>query len=112
MMACATLITLAFAIAVPAQQAQSSFIGLITDSECSNADHSKMRMEPTDPGCVKACISEHGASYVLYDSKTKTTYSLTDQRTPARFVGKRVIVSGKLDATTKTIRVAGIKPAS
>jgi len=48
----------------------------------------------------------HGALYVLYDGKE--VYTLSDQRTPEKFAGKKVMVAGTLDAKTKTIRVDSI----
>jgi hypothetical protein len=74
------------------------------------ADHSRMRMGPTDAECVRACISAHGASYVLYDGKD--IYTLSDQRTPERFAGQKVAVVGALDANTKTIKVESITAAN
>ncbi|PYQ73720.1 MAG: hypothetical protein DMG01_22010 [Acidobacteria bacterium] len=37
-------------------------------------------MGPTDAECTIACISAHGATYVLYDGKE--VYTLSDQRMP------------------------------
>ncbi|HMD37492.1 MAG TPA: hypothetical protein VKH42_21100 [Vicinamibacterales bacterium] len=102
----AILIVLALAAAA-ADQRQQTFAGVITDSECSSADHSHMRMGPTDAECVKACISEHGASYVLYDGKN--SYTLSDQKMAERFAAKKVVVAGTLDPKTKRIQVASIK---
>jgi hypothetical protein len=89
-----------------AGQGKQTFTGVITDSECSTADHSHMRMGPTDAECVSACISEHGASYVLFDGKN--VYALSDQKTPERFAAKKVTITGSLDAKRKTIRVDSI----
>ncbi|HUR32320.1 MAG TPA: DUF5818 domain-containing protein [Vicinamibacterales bacterium] len=86
-----------------------SFTGTITDSECSDANHARMRMGETDPECVKACVDAHGASLVLYDGTT--TFALTDQKTPAPFAGRRVTVTGTLDAKTKTITIEKIVAA-
>jgi len=68
-----------------------------------------MRMGPTDAECTKACVDVHGASYVLYDGKQ--AYTLSDQKAPEKFAGKKVIVSGTLDAKTKTIQVDSITAA-
>jgi hypothetical protein len=87
-------------------QAKQTFTGTITDGMCSNADHSHMRMGPTDAECTEACVSEHGASYVLYDGKE--VYTLSDQRAPAKFAGRKVTVTGQLDPKTKLIHVDGI----
>ena len=92
--------------AAPAKQ---TFRGTITDSVCDKADHSQMRMGPTDAECAKACISDHGALYVLYDGKD--AYTLSDQRTSEKFAGQKVNVTGTLDAKTKTIQVDSITAA-
>lgn len=99
------LIIAAFAAA----QGKRKFTGTITDSMCAEADHSRMRMGPTDAACVIACIDAHGAQYVLYDGKQ--AYTLSDQKTPEKFAGKRVTVVGMLDAKTKTIQVDSITAA-
>src|SRR6185503_6452083 len=70
-----------------AGQGERRFTGVITDTECSTADHSHMRMGPTDAECVKACVSEHGATYVLFDNKN--VYALSDQKTPEKFAARK-----------------------
>jgi hypothetical protein len=85
------------------------FTGTITDSMCANADHSHMRMGPTDADCTVACADAHGAAYVLYDGKE--AYTLSDQRTPEKFAGQKVTVTGTLDAKTKKIQVDSITVA-
>ncbi len=92
--------------AVPGKQ---TFTGTITDNMCVKADHSQMRMGPTDAECTNACISVHGATYVLYAGKD--TYTLSDQKAPERFAGQKVKVVGTLDAKTKTIQVDSIGAA-
>jgi hypothetical protein len=96
----------ALVLVFAAGQTRQTFTGVITDSECSTADHSQMRMGPTDAGCVEACISEHGASYVLYDGKN--VYALSDQKMATKFAAKKVRVTGTLDAKRKTIHVDAI----
>jgi len=86
-----------------AAQGQRTFTGVITDSMCATADHSRMRMGPTDAECTIACVLAHGALYVLYDGKE--VYTLSDQQKPEKFAGKKVTVRGTLDAKTKTIRM-------
>src|SRR5215475_3320365 len=92
-----------------AAQGKQNFTGTITDSMCAEGDHSRMRMGSTDAECTTACVSAHGALYVLYDGKQ--TYTLSDQDTPEKFAGKKVTVSGTLDAKTMTIRVESITAA-
>ncbi|HEX4133502.1 MAG TPA: hypothetical protein VHY84_02675 [Bryobacteraceae bacterium] len=84
-------------------------IGVITDSMCATGDHSQMKMGPTDGECTKACVDVHGALYVLYNGKD--AYTLSDQKTPEQFAGKKVKVTGTVDATKKSIQVTSITAA-
>ena len=101
-----SLLAVAALSAAPGKQ---TFTGIITDDMCGNADHSQMRMGPTDAECTVACISAHGATYVLYDGTQ--IYTLSDQRTPERFAARKVRVVGMLNAKTRTIQVESIRPA-
>jgi len=103
------LIAVLFALMVSAQ-GHAGFTGVITDSMCENGDHSAMRMGPTDADCTKACVEDHGAAYVLYDGKN--AYFLDDQKTPEKFTGKKVVITGTLDTAKKTIHVDKIVLAS
>jgi hypothetical protein len=103
------LLIAAVIAALEAAPAKQKFTGTITDSMCSQADHSQMKMGPTDADCTKACVDIHGAMYVLYDGKQ--AYTLSDQKTPANFAGKKVTVTGTLDSKTKTIQVDSIAAA-
>jgi len=98
-----SLLAITVLAAAPGKQ---TFTGVITDTMCPTADHSQMRMGPTDAECTKACVSIHGATYVLYDGKN--VYELSDQKTPEMFAAKKVKVTGALDAKTKTIKVDSI----
>lgn len=105
-----TLANLLAAAALSAAPAAQTFSGVVTDSMCAMGDHSGMRMGPTDAQCTTACVVAHGATYVLYDGRM--TYVLSDQRTPEKFAGMKVKVTGTLDAKTKTIRVETMSAAS
>ena len=101
-----SLLIIAAPAAAPGKQ---TFTGTITDSMCAQADHSGMRMGPTDTECTIACVSAHDAMYVLYDGKE--AYTLSDQRTPEKFAAQKVTVLGTLDARTRTIQVDSITAA-
>jgi uncharacterized protein DUF5818 len=103
------LLALLAIVVLAVAQRKQTFTGVITDSMCDRADHSGMRMGPTDAECTVACVMVHGASYVLYDGKA--AYTLSDQQTPEKFAGQKVTVTGTLDAKTKTIRVDSITAA-
>jgi type 1 fimbria pilin len=95
--------------ALAAAAGKQTFTGTITDSMCATADHSHMRMGPTDAECTVACVREHDATYVLYDGKE--VYTLSDQKTPEKFAAQKVKIIGTLDAKTKTIQVDSITAA-
>jgi Protein of unknown function (DUF5818) len=103
------IFTLAAVAALAAPQRKQTFTGVVTDSMCPEGDHSRMKMGPTDAECTMACVSIHDAMYVLYDGKE--AYTLSDQRTPEKFAGKKVTVMGTLDVKTKTIQVDSIAAA-
>ena len=93
-----------------AAQSKQTFTGMITDSECPKGDHSVMQMGSNDAECTIACVEIHGALYLLYDGKD-TAYNLSDQKAPKAFAGKKVAVTGTLDAKTNTIKVDTIAAA-
>jgi hypothetical protein len=100
------LVVLLFAIAVAAPQSERTFTGTITDSMCDRADHSVMRMGPTDAECAVACAEEHDAAFVLYDGKD--AYTLSDQESARKFAARKVTVVGALDAKARKIAVTSI----
>lgn len=91
---------------LPAAPRKQKFTGSITDSMCARGDHSQMKMGSDDAECTIACVLAHGALYVLSDGKR--AYTLSDQTTPEKFAGKKVTVTGTLDAKTSTIQVESI----
>jgi hypothetical protein len=103
------IVSLLAVAALSAAQGKQTFTGTITDDMCGKAGHSQMRMGPTDAECTIACISAHGATYVLYDGKD--VYTLSDQKMPEKFAGQKVRVVGTLNAKTKTIQVDSITAA-
>src|ERR1700686_4872139 len=98
------ILSLLAVAAVHAAPGKQTFTGIITDNMCAEAGHSQMRMGPTDAECTTACISAHGATYVLYDGKD--VYTLSDQQTPEKFAAKKVRVMGTRDARPGTTKAA------
>jgi hypothetical protein len=96
-------------LALSAVQGRQTFTGTITDNMCAGTGHAQMRMGPTDGECTIACVEAHGATYVLLDGKT--SYALSDQKTPEKFAGQLVTVTGTLDPKTRTIQVDAIRAA-
>ena len=52
------------------------------------------------------------SGYATKDPNAKTTYKLDDQEKAQQYVGKNVKITGTLDASTNTIHVSDIEPAS
>lgn len=100
------IVALLVTVALWAAPRTETFTGTISDEMCARADHSQMRMGSTDAECTTACVSAHGASYVLYDGKN--VYTLSTRQTLEQFAGQRVKVIGALDAKTQTVRVDSI----
>jgi hypothetical protein len=104
------ILSLVLLTTVAAAQSKQKFTGTITDDMCPAGDHSRMRMGSNDAECTMACVSAHGALYVLSDGKT--FYNLSDQKTPEKYAGKKVTVTGTLDAKTRTIHTDSITPSN
>ena len=96
--------------ALSAAAGPQTFTGIISDDMCARADHSHMRMGPTDAECAMACVSAHGAAYVLYDGKN--VYKLSGRKALEKFAAHKVRVTGELDAKTQTIRMDSITSAN
>jgi len=103
------ILSLLMIAALAAARGTRKFTGTITDNMCAHADHSGMRMGPTDAECTIACVQAHGAQYVLYDGKN--AFTLSDQQSPEKFAGRKVTVTGTLDARKAVIQVNSIIPA-
>ena len=85
---------------------KQTFTGVITDTMCGAA-HGMMGVKP-DSKCVRLCVKD-GSKYALLVGKE--VYTLSDQKTPDKYAGGKVKVTGTLDAKTKTIAVEKIEPA-
>jgi uncharacterized protein DUF5818 len=57
-------------------------------------------------------ITKNGDQFLFSDEGSKKSYQLDDQKTASRFDGKKVKVTGTLDAANNLIRVQSIEPAS
>ena len=97
------------ATALSGAQATQTFTGTITDDMCARGGHRQMRMGPTDADCTNNCVLAHDAKYVLFDGKD--VYILSDQQSPEKFAGRKVRITGTLDAKSKTITVDSIAAA-
>ena len=101
-----TLAGLIMGTALALSAATQTFTGVITDTMCG-ADHKVMNVSP-DSKCVRDCI-KLGAKFALLVG-TKV-YDLSDQKTPDKFAGEKVKVTGTLDSKGTTITVEKIEAA-
>ena len=84
-----------------------TYTGVITDTMCG-AKHNMMKNQP-DAQCIKMCVKGQYV-YALYDGTD--VIRLSDQKTPAKYGGQKVKVTGTYDAKTKTIKVSAIEPVT
>lgn len=98
------LVALSF---VAAFAQQRTFVGKIGDSQCGLKHPMGMG---SDKECTLKCV-QAGGKFILADLKNNTVYQLDDQKTPEKFAGQMVKVTGTLDRKTKTIKVTSIEPA-
>ena len=101
------LTVLLIAGALAAGAAPQTFTGVITDSMCGK-DHAMMKIAP-DSKCVMTCVKS-GSKYALYDGKN--VYVLSDQKTPEKFAGQKVKVTGTVSTETKILQVDSITAVS
>lgn len=108
------LASIALAFAAAPRPHPSVFTGQIMDSQCAamgnhNAGY-KMTGTHTPKDCTLACVRA-GGHFVLYNTRTKTTYKLDNQKAPRAFAGEAVKVIGTLQPGSHTIHVEKIEPA-
>jgi hypothetical protein len=83
-----------------------TYTGRITDTMCGS-QHGMVKGQP-DEECIRTCVKGTSSQYALFDGTE--VIRLSDQKTPPKFAGQRVKVTGTYNAKTKTIRVASIEP--
>ena len=105
------ILSLLAVTALFAAQSKQTFTGAITDEACRRADHSRMRLGPTDAACSIACVMELSGEFVLFDGREEV-YALSNQEAAEKLAGQKVTVVGTLDAKTKTIQVDSITAAN
>ena len=97
-----SLILILLAAAVLDAASKRTFTGVITDTMCGT-NHAMMKAK-VDSDCVKACIKPGGKwRYALVDGTR--VYTLSDQQTPEKFAGRKVVVTGELFEKTGILRV-------
>jgi len=88
------IILTVFACAALMAAAPKTFTGVITDAMCGK-DHAMMNIKP-DSKCVTDCVKA-GSKYSLLDGSN--VYELSDQKTPEKFAGQKVKVTGTLNGS-------------
>lgn len=98
----------------PSSQTPSSQQPDMTQNPSSQSPSAGQATSPTSTDSQKAFVGsikkDASGKFVLHTGGTD--YQLDDQSQAAKFDGKDVKVSGKLDATSNTIQVQSIEPAS
>jgi hypothetical protein len=114
---CSALLLWMVAFSDAGDEPMRTFRGEIADNQCAQNIHSlthshqemlKSKSMGGDSGsCAQYCVRYLGGSFVL--SSKKEIYRLDDQAGAEKFAGKRVKVTGTLDAKTKTIHVSKVE---
>lgn len=99
--------------------APTSFVGVVSDSQCAMNVHSLTRshkemlksktMGGTDADCARMCVKRFGGEFVLVSGDA--IYRLDDQAAADVYAGRKVTITGTLDTASSTIHVAAIEPA-
>jgi hypothetical protein len=76
--------------------AVKTFTGVIHDNRC------------VGPNCATQCPVTKGPKYTLQSGDA--AWVLSDQKTPAQYVGRKVVVTGTVEADNK-LKVTAIVPA-
>lgn len=86
-----------------------TIVGYVGDSQCGLKHPMNMG---DDKACTLKCV-EGGGKFILADRAHKVVYALDDaaQEKAREFAGKKVKVTGNVDAKTKTITVTKIVTA-
>ena len=99
---------LVFAAGLFGAGASKTFTGVITDTMCGSNPHSNMMKDKTAAECVRSCA--RGAyGYALFDGTT--VMKLSDQKTPAKYAGQRVSVTGVYDEKSKVLKIVSMEAA-
>jgi uncharacterized protein DUF5818 len=96
--------------ASPSQQTPTQTNPNTSTSTSPSTDPASSGAMPSDARSFVGSIVKASGKYVLHTGGTD--YQLDDQHTAKKFEGKDVKVTGQLDASSNTIRVQSIDPAS
>lgn len=80
--------------------------GVITDSDCA-LSHNGAR---STAECVRTCVRERGARFVLSDGVRM--FTLSDQRKGAVLAGQKVVAVGYLDRSTGDLQLRSVRTAA
>ena len=93
-------------------RAADTFTGQIMDSQCADmASHDNMMKgegATNAKECTIACVKK-GGTYSLYVPAAKQSYKLDNQKKAAAFAGQKVTVTGSVDSSGDSIKVANIQ---
>jgi hypothetical protein len=117
LMGAAGLVLCIAGLSFAADDEVKTYRGEVADSQCALNVHSlthshqemlkSKSMGGDSSSCARYCTTYLGGTFVL--SVKKDIYHLDDQTAVQRFAGRRVKVSGILDAKSKTIHVVNVE---
>jgi hypothetical protein len=118
LVAISLLTSYAFSKDKPKENSTVALHGAIMDSQCAYNVHSDAHSHDwmtkrgvqgatDEESCTHHCVKDMGGSYVLVVKKD--VYKLDDQVKVEQFAGKKVKISGTLDADNHTVHVFDIE---
>jgi glucose/arabinose dehydrogenase len=121
MAAAVTLVTLALAPSVRAQQQADQDPAAATPHRADTADAPQTQQNEAqmpasgetttqDAKTFSGVIAKENGDLILKDPVTKVSYKLDDPSKAKQYMGKQVKVSGKLNINSNTIQVNSIEP--
>ena len=87
-----------------------TFKSTLTAARASAALH-QSNSQPPEAKTFSGTITKSGDQFILSDAGSTSSYKLDDQGTAGKYEGKKVKVTGTLDAVNNLIRVQTIEEA-
>ncbi|HEY2113806.1 MAG TPA: hypothetical protein VGJ51_01865 [Candidatus Angelobacter sp.] len=118
LVAAALFVSYAFSKDKPKESSTVVLHGAVMDSQCAFNVHSDAHSHEwmtkrgiqgatDEESCTRHCVKDMGGSYVLVAKKD--VYKLDDQVKAEQFSGKKVKVTGTVDATSHTVHIFGME---
>jgi len=107
-----TVATASLAIASALMAASPAATPVAADQNQQAQSQQQEKQETPQLKSYTGTISKEGDAFMLKDDAGKSSYRLDDQQSASKFEGRRVKVTGTLDAENNLIKVQSIEEAA